>query len=93
MVHVISGPLPKQRKQINRELKQLIESEYPDWKTRAYLSTNWIISRYKEEPEKYPVLSLVQSVTVRRWLHWYLRQHGRLPFNEKASQLVTWVKA
>jgi hypothetical protein len=93
MVHVISGPLPKHRKQINRELKQLIESEYPDWKTRIYLSTNWIMARYKENPGEYPLLSLVQPVTIRRWLNMYLRQHGRVPQNEKASQLVTWVKA
>ena len=93
MPHVISGPLPKHRRQINRELKMLIESEYPDWKSRMYISTNWIIAGYKENPGKYPILSLVQPVTVRRWLNWYLRQHGRVPFNENASQLVTWVKA
>jgi len=86
------GPLEHQKKEIRKELNQLLKSEYPDWKVRQYLSTNFIIANLNENPDAYPLLSKVKSVTVRRWLNWHLRELGRVPTNENASQIRTWMK-
>jgi hypothetical protein len=85
-----AGPEPDQRIEIEYELELLLQTEYPDWRKRKYLSTNFIIAGLGENPEQYPILSKVKLATVRRWLNWHLRNAGRVPTNENASQIRTW---
>ena len=89
----ITGPLPHQKEEIRKELRQLISSEYPDWKKRKYVSSRWIMAKLKESPAEYPLLSVIHPTTVSRWLNWYLKEHGRVPSNDKASKRTTWVLA
>lgn len=87
-----AGPEPDQRIEIEYELETLLQSAYPGWQNRMYISTNFVLPELDENPERYPILSKVRPATVRRWLNWHLRNAGRVPRNEKASQIRTWMR-
>lgn len=73
-----------------REIKRLMVSTNPNYKKQIYIKPIFVLDGIAENPEKYPLLSVLTTTMKKKYISFFLKEEGRIA-NGIGSNTKVWM--